>query len=128
MARKSKFQTKFIEICKKYNLIIDDSDPSWISARFPEQYLINDSDSFADLDVNCHEILFYIEMGFHYNAEEGTYCLGFSNCGYNRINRLNQLPELENAIVKLLKMFKAFQPTTKQIKSTIKEIELQEDF
>lgn len=116
-----------MKLIKKYGLtMIDEPGSDYIRINLPN--LIVPNDSFADLDREDNELIYYKELALTYDAETNTSNIEFVSDGYNRTGCVSGLKKFETVVKKLIKVADVYNSLNKQLKSKVKEIGIAEDF
>lgn len=127
MADKKEYLPELMKIIKKYGLTMDENPgEDYIRINLPN--LIVPNDSFADLDKEDDELIYYKEISLSYDAETNDSHIEFMGDGYNRTGCVSGLKKFENVVKKLIKVSNVYTSMSKQLKSKVKEIEIAEDF
>jgi hypothetical protein len=127
MAEKKEYLPELMKLIKKYGLTFEDEPGSdYIRINLPN--LIVPDDSFADLDRDDDELIYYKELSLSYDAETNTSHIEFVGDGYNRTGCVSGLKKFETVVKKLIKVADVYNSMSKQLKSKVKEIGIAEDF
>lgn len=127
MAEKKEYLLELMKLIKKYGLSFEDEPGSYyIRINLPN--LNVPGDSFADLDRDDNELIYYKELSLSYDAETNTSHIEFVDDGYNRTDCVSGLKKFETVVKKLIKVADVYNSMNKQLKSKIKEIGIAEDF
>lgn len=127
MAEKKEYLPELMKLIKKYGLtMIDEPGEDYIRINLPN--LIVPDDSFADLDREDDELIYYKELSLSYDAETNTSHIEFVDDGYNRTGCVSGLKKFETVVKKLIKVADVYNSMNKQLKSKVKEIGIAEDF
>lgn len=126
MPEKKDYLTELKKLIKKYGLTtLDEPGSKYIRINLPN--LTDPDDSFADLDRDDDELIYYKELSLSYDAETNTSHIKFGD-GYNRTDCVSGLKEFETVVKKLIKVADVYNSMNKQLKSKVKEIGIAEDF
>lgn len=116
-----------MKLIKKYGLTtIDEPGSDYIRINLPN--LTVPDDSFADLDKEDNELIYYKELSLTYDAETNASHIEFVGDGYNRTGCVSGLKKFETVVKKLIKVTDVYNSMNKQLKSKVKEISIAEDF
>ena len=115
-----------MKLIKKYGLTMDEDGTDYIRINLPN--LTVPDDSFADLDKDDDELIYYKELALTYDAETNTSHIEFVGDGYNRTGCVSGLKKFETVVKKLIKVADVYNSMNKQLKSKVKEIGIAEDF
>lgn len=127
MPEKKEYLPELMKLIKKYGLImIDEPGSDYIRINLPN--LTVPYDSFADLDREDDELIYYKELALTYDAETNTSHIEFVDDGYNRTGCVSGLKKFETVVKKLIKVADVYNSMNKQLKSKVKEICIEEDF
>lgn len=127
MPEKKDYLTELKKLIKKYGLTtLDQPGSDYIRINLPN--LTVPDDSFADLDKDDDELIYYKELALTYDAETNTSHIEFVDDGYNRTDCVSGLKEFETVVKKLIKVADVYNSMNKQLKSKVKEIGIAEDF
>lgn len=127
MADKKEYLPKIIKLIKKYGLtMVDDGTDNYIRINLPN--LTVPADSFAYLDREDDELIYYNKLLLSYDAETNTSHIEFVGDGYNRTGCVSGLKKFETVVKKLIKVADVYNSMNKQLKSKVKEIGISEDF
>lgn len=127
MPEKKDYLTELKKLIKKYGLTtLDEPGSDYIRINLPN--LNVPDDSFADLDRDDNELIYYKELALTYDAETNTSHIEFVDDGYNRTDCVSGLKEFETVVKKLIKVADVYNSMNKQLKSKVKEIGIAEDF
>lgn len=127
MPVKKDYLTELKKLIKKYGLTtLDEPGSDYIRINLPN--LNVPGDSFADLDKDDNELIYYKELALTYDVETNTSHIEFVDDGYNRTDCVSGLKEFETVVKKLIKVADVYNSMNKQLKSTVKEIGIAEDF
>ena len=127
MAEKKEYLPELMKLIKKYGLtMVDEPGSDYISINLPN--LTVPDDSFADLDKDDDELIYYKELSLAYDAETNTSHIEFVGDGYNRTGCVSGLKKFEAVVKKLIKVADVYNSMNKQLKSKVKEIGIAEDF
>ena len=127
MAAKKEYLPELMKLIKKYGLTtIDEPGSDFIRINLPN--LIVPGDSFADLDREDDELIYYNKLSLSYDAETNTSHIEFVVDCYNRTGCLSGLNKFETVVKKLIKVADVYNSMNKQLKSKVKEIGISEDF
>ena len=127
MAEKKEYLPELMKLIKKYGLsMIDEPGSDYIRINLPN--LTVPDDSFADLDKDDDELIYYKELSLSYDAESNTSHIEFVGDGYNRTGCVSGLKKFETVVKKLIKVADVYNSMNKQLKSRVKEIGIEEDF
>jgi hypothetical protein len=126
MAEKKEYLPELMKLIKKYGLIMVEDSTDYIRINLPN--LTVPDDSFADLDKDDDELIYYKELALTYDAETNTSHIEFVSDGYNRTGCVSGLKKFETVVKKLIKVADVYNSMNKQLKSKVKEIEIAEDF
>lgn len=117
---------ELMKLIKKYGLTMDEDGTDYIRINLPN--LTVPDDSFADLDKDDDELIYYKELALTYDAETNTSHIEFVGDGYNRTGCVSGLKKFETVVKKLIKVADVYNSMNKQLKSKVKEIGIAEDF
>lgn len=126
MAEKKEYLPELMKLIKKYGLTMDEDGTDYIRINLPN--LTVPDDSFADLDKDDDELIYYKELALTYDAETNTSHIEFVGDGYNRTGCVSGLKKFETVVKKLIKVADVYNSMNKQLKSRVKEIGIEEDF
>lgn len=127
MPVKKDYLTELKKLIKKYGLTtLDEPGSDYIRINLPN--LIVPDDSFADLDKADDELIYYKELALIYDAETNSSHIEFVGDGYNRAGCVSGLKKFETVVKKLIKVADVYNSMNKQLKSKVKEIDIEEDF
>ena len=126
MAEKKEYLPELMKLIKKYGLTMDEDGTDYIRINLPN--LTVPDDSFADLDKDDDELIYYKELALTYDAETNTSHIEFVGDGYNRTGCVSGLKKFETVVKKLIKVADVYNTMNKQLKSRVKEIGIEEDF
>ena len=126
MPTKKEYLPELMKIIKKYGLTMDEDGSDYIRINLPN--LTVPDDSFADLDKNDDELIYYKELSLSYDAETNSSHIEFVGDGYNRTGCVSGLKKFETVVKKLIKVADVYNSMNKQLKSKVKEIGIEEDF
>lgn len=127
MPEKKEYLPELMKLIKKYGLtMIDEPGTDYIRINLPN--LTVQYDSFADLDREDDELIYYKELALTYDAETNTSHIEFDGDGYNRTDCVSGLKKFETVVKKLIKVADVYNSMNKQLKSKVKEIGIEEDF
>lgn len=127
MAEKKEYLPELMKLIKKYGLTtIDEPGSDYIRINLPN--LTVPDDSFADLDKEDNELIYYKELALTYDAETNASHIEFVSDGYNRTGCVSGLKKFETVVKKLIKVTDVYNSMNKQLKSKVKEISIAEDF
>lgn len=127
MAEKKEYLPELMKLIKKYGLTMEDEPGSdFIRINLPN--LTVPDDSFADLDKEDDELIYYKELSLTYDSETNTSHIEFVGDGYNRTGCVSGLKKFETVVKKLIKVADVYNSMNKQLKSKVKEIGIEEDF
>ena len=126
MAEKKEYLPELIKLIKKYGLTMVEDGTDYIRINLPN--LTVPDDSFADLDKDDDELIYYKELALTYDAETNTSHIEFVGDGYNRTGCVSGLKKFETVVKKLIKVADVYNSMNKQLKSKVKEIGIEEDF
>lgn len=127
MPNKKEYLPELMKLIKKYGLnTIDEPGSDYIRINIPN--LIVPDDSFADLDKENDELIYYKELSLSYDAEYNTCHIEFVSEGINRTGCVSGLKKFETVVKKLIKVADVYNSMNKQLKSKVKEIGIAEDF
>lgn len=126
MAEKKEYLPELMKLIKKYGLTMDEDGTDYIRINLPN--LTVTDDSFADLDKDDDELIYYKELALTYDAETNTSHIEFVGDGYNRTGCVSGLKKFETVVKKLIKVADVYNSMNKQLKSKVKEIGIAEDF
>lgn len=127
MPEKKDYLTELKKLIKKYGLTtLDEPGSDYIRINLPN--LNVPGDSFADLDREDDELIYYKELSLSYDAETNTSHIEFVGDVYNRTDCVNGLKKFETVVKKLIKVADVYNSMNKQLKSKVKEIGIAEDF
>ena len=82
MADKKEYLPELMKLIKKYGLTMDEDGTDYIRINLPN--LTVPDDSFADLDKDDDELIYYKELALTYDAETNSSHIEFVGDGYNR--------------------------------------------
>lgn len=126
MPTKKEYLPELMKIIKKYGLTMDEDGSDYIRINLPN--LTVPDDSFADLDKDDDELIYYKELSLTYDSETNTSHIEFVGDGYNRTGCVSGLKKFETVVKKLIKVADLYNSMNKQLKSKVKEIGIEEDF
>ena len=126
MAEKKEYLPELMKLIKKYGLTMVEDGTDYIRINLPN--LTVPDDSFADLDKDDDELIYYKELALTYDAETNTSHIEFVGDGYNRTGCVSGLKKFETVVKKLIKVADVYNSMNKQLKSKVKEIGIEEDF
>ena len=126
MADKREYLPELMKLIKKYGLTMVDDGTDYIRINLPN--LTVPGDSFANLDKDDDELIYYKELALTYDAETNTSHIEFVGDGYNRTGCVSGLKKFETVVKKLIKVADVYNSMNKQLKSKVKEIGISEDF
>lgn len=126
MPAKKEYLPELMKLIKKYGLIMVEDGTDYIRINLPN--LTVPDDSFADLDKDDDELIYYKELALTYDAETNTSHIEFVGDGYNRTGCVSGLKKFETVVKKLIKVADVYNSMNKQLKSRVKEIGIEEDF
>lgn len=127
MPEKKEYLPELMKLIKKYGLTtLDEPGSDYIRINLPN--LNVPDDSFADLDRDDNELIYYKELALTYDAETNTSNIEFVDDGYNRTGCVSGLKKFETVVKKLIKVADVYNSMNKQFKSKVKEIGIAEDF
>ncbi|MBO7211990.1 MAG: hypothetical protein J6V44_13455 [Methanobrevibacter sp.] len=126
MAEKKEYLPELMKLIKKYGLTMDEDGTDYIRINLPN--LTVPDDSFADLDKDDDELIYYKELALTYDAETNSSHIEFVGDGYNRTGCVSGLKKFETVVKKLIKVADVYNSMNKQLKSKVKEIGIAEDF
>lgn len=127
MPEKKDYLTELKKLIKKYGLTtLDEPGSYYIRINLPN--LTVPDDSFADLDKDDNELIYYKELSLSYDTETNTSHIEFAGDGYNRTDCVSGLKKFETVVKKLIKVADVYNSMNKQLKSKVKEIGIAEDF
>lgn len=126
MAEKKEYLPELMKLIKKYGLTMDEDGTDYIRINLPN--LTVPDDSFADLDKDDDELIYYKELSLTYDAETNSSHIEFVGDGYNRTGCVSGLKKFETVVKKLIKVADVYNSMNKQLKSKVKEIGIAEDF
>lgn len=126
MAEKKEYLPELMKLIKKYGLTMDEDGTDYIRINLPN--LTVPDDSFADLDRDDDELIYYKELALTYDAETNSSHIEFVGDGYNRTGCVSGLKKFETVVKKLIKVADVYNSMNKQLKSKVKEIGIEEDF
>lgn len=126
MAEKKEYLPELMKLIKKYGLTMDEDGTDYIRINLPN--LVVPNDSFADLDKDDDELIYYKELALTYDAETNTSHIEFVGDGYNRTGCVSGLKKFETVVKKLIKVADVYNSMNTQLKSKVKEIGIAEDF
>lgn len=126
MPTKKEYLPELMKIIKKYGLTMDEDGSDYIRINLPN--LTVPDDSFADLDKDDDELIYYKELSLTYDSETNTSHIEFVGDGYNRTGCVSGLKKFETVVKKLIKVADVYNSMNKQLKSKVKEIGIEEDF
>ena len=125
--KKKDYLTELKKLIKKYGLTtLDEPGSDYIRINLPN--LTVPDDSFADLDRDDDELIYYKAITLSYDAESNSSHIEFVGDGYNRTCTVSGLNEFETVVKKLIKVADVYNSMNKQLKSKVKEIGIAEDF
>ena len=126
MAEKKEYLPELMKLIKKYGLTMEEDSSDYIRINLPN--LTVPDDSFADLDKDDDELIYYKELALTYDADTNTSHIEFVGDGYNRTGCVSGLKKFETVVKKLIKVADVYNSMNKQLKSKVKEIGIAEDF
>lgn len=126
MPTKKEYLPELMKIIKKYGLTMVEDGSDYIRINLPN--LTVPDDSFADLDKDDDELIYYKELALTYDSETNTSHIEFVGDGYNRTGCVSGLKKFETVVKKLIKVADVYNSMNKQLKSKVKEIGIEEDF
>ena len=126
MADKREYLPELMKLIKKYGLTMVDDGTDYIRINLPN--LTVPGDSFANLDKDDDELIYYKELALTYDAETNTSHIEFVGDGYNSTGCVSGLKKFETVVKKLIKVADVYNSMNKQLKSKVKEIGISEDF
>lgn len=126
MPTKKEYLPELMKIIKKYGLTMVEDGSDYIRINLPN--LTVPDDSFADLDKDDDELIYYKELSLTYDSETNTSHIEFVGDGYNRTGCVSGLKKFETVVKKLIKVADVYNSMNKQLKSKVKEIGIEEDF
>lgn len=126
MAEKKEYLPELMKLIKKYGLVMVEDGTDYIRINLPN--LTVPDDSFADLDKDDDELIYYKELALTYDAETNSSHIEFVGDGYNRTGCVSGLKKFETVVKKLIKVADVYNSMNKQLKSRVKEIGIEEDF
>ena len=126
MPTKKEYLPELMKIIKKYGLTMDEDGSDYTRINLPN--LRVPDDSFADLDKDDDELIYYKELSLTYDSETNTSHIEFVGDGYNRTGCVSGLKKFETVVKKLIKVADVYNSMNKQLKSKVKEIGIEEDF
>lgn len=126
MPTKKEYLPELMKIIKKYGLIMEEDGSDYTRINLPN--LRVPDDSFADLDKDDDELIYYKELSLTYDSETNTSHIEFVGDGYNRTGCVSGLKKFETVVKKLIKVADVYNSMNKQLKSKVKEIGIEEDF
>ena len=126
MADKREYLPELMKLIKKYGLTMVDDGTDYIRINLPN--LTVPGDSFANLDKDDDELIYYKELALTYDAETNTSHIEFVGDGYNSTGCVSGLKKFETVVKKLIKVADVYNSMNKQLKSKVKEIGIAEDF
>ncbi len=126
MAEKKEYLPELMKLIKKYGLTMEEDGTDYIRINLPN--LTVPDDSFADLDKDDDELIYYKELALTYDAETNSSHIEFVGDGYNRTGCVSGLKKFETVVKKLIKVADVYNSMNKQLKSKVKEIGIAEDF
>ena len=126
MPEKKEYLPELMKLIKKYGLTMVEDGTDYIRINLPN--LTVPDDSFADLDKDDDELIYYKELALTYDAETNTSHIEFVGDGYNRTGCVSGLKKFETVVKKLIKVADVYNSMNKQLKSRVKEIGIEEDF
>lgn len=126
MPEKKEYLPELMKLIKKYGLTMDEDGTDYIRINLPN--LTVPDDSFADLDKDDDELIYYKELALTYDAETNSSHIEFVGDGYNRTGCVSGLKKFETVVKKLIKVADVYNSMNKQLKSRVKEIGIEEDF
>lgn len=125
MPTQKEFLPELMKLIKKYGLIMEEDSSDYIRINLPN--LKVPDDSFADLDKEDDELIYYKELSLNYDAETNASHIEFVGED-NRTGCVSGLKKFETVVKKLIKVADVYNSMNKQLKSKVKEIEIEEDF
>lgn len=126
MPEKKEYLPELMKLIKKYGLTMEEDGTDYIRINLPN--LTVPDDSFADLDKDDDELIYYKELALTYDAETNSSHIEFVGDGYNRTGCVSGLKKFETVVKKLIKVADVYNSMNKQLKSKVKEIGIAEDF
>ena len=127
MPEKKDYLTELKKLIKKYGLTtLDEPGSDYIQINLPN--LTVPDDSFADLDRDDDELIYYKAITLSYDAETNSSHIEFVGDGYNRTGCVSGLKKFETVVKKLIKVADVYNSMNKQLKSKVKEMDIEEDF
>lgn len=126
MPTKKEYLPELMKLIKKYGLTMEEDGTDYIRINLPN--LTVPDDSFADLDKDDDELIYYKELALTYDADTNTSHIEFVGDGYNRTGCVSGLKKFETVVKKLIKVADVYNSMNKQLKSKVKEIGIAEDF
>ena len=126
MADKKEYLPELMKLIKKYGLTMVDDGTDYIRINLPN--LTVSGDSFADLDKDDDELIYYNKLSLSYDSETNTCNIEFVVDCFNRTGCLSGLKKFETVVKKLIKVADVYNSMNKQLKSKVKEIGISEDF
>lgn len=127
MPVKKDYLTELKKLIKKYGLTtLDEPGSDYIRINLPN--LNVPGDSFADLDKDDNELIYYKAITLSYDAESNSSHIEFVGECFNRTCTSSGLKEFETVVKKLIKVADVYNSMNKQLKSKVKEIGIAEDF
>lgn len=125
MPTQKEFLPELMKLIKKYGLIMEEDSSDYIRINLPN--LKVEDDSFADLYKEDDELIYYKELSLNYDAETNASHIEFVGED-NRTGCVSGLKKFETVVKKLIKVADVYNSMNKQLKSKVKEIEIEEDF
>lgn len=126
MPTKKEYLPELMKLIKKYGLTMEEDGTDYIRINLPN--LTVPDDSFADLDKDDDELIYYKELALTYDADTNSSHIEFVGDGYNRTGCVSGLKKFETVVKKLIKVADVYNSMNKQLKSKVKEIGIEEDF
>lgn len=127
MVQKKEYLPELLKLIKKYGLTtIDEPGSDYMRINLPN--LNVPDDSFADLDREDDELIYYKEISLSYNAETNSTHIEFVGDAYEKAGTVSGLKKFETVVKKLIKVADVYNSMNKQLKSKVKEIGIAEDF
>lgn len=127
MPEKKDYLTELKKLIKKYGLTtLDEPGSDYIRINLPN--LNVPDDSFADLDKDDNELIYYKAISLSYDAESNSSHIEFVGDCYNSTCTASGLKKFETVVKKLMNIADVYNSMNKQLKSKVKEIGIAEDF
>lgn len=127
MAKEKEYLSELMKLIKKYGLTtLDETGSDYIRINLPN--LTVPGDSFAYLDKDDNELIYYKELSLSYDAESNSSHIEFVGDSYNHTVCVSGLKKFETVVKKLIKVDDVYNSLNKQFKSKVKEIGIAEDF